>query len=47
VVVVVEVVDSLAVLEGQEVDVADTCGPFEVVIWGPDVFILKPSALDQ
>jgi hypothetical protein len=47
VVVVVEVVDALAVLEGHKVDVADAGGPLKIVIGRPHIFVLHPSSVDQ
>lgn len=45
--VVVEVIDTLTVLEGHVVYIAYLGGPLEVVVWRPDVLVLEPAFLDQ
>lgn len=45
--IVIEVVDSLAVLECHIVDITNPSRPFEVIIGRPDVFILEPTLLDE
>lgn len=45
--VVVEVIDSLTVLESHVVYVAYFGGPLEVVVWRPDILVLEPAFLNQ
>lgn len=45
--VIIEVIDCLAVLQTHVIDVADSCRPFEVVVWRPYVLVLKPTLLGE